>query len=79
MGNEQEEVYSYCFSDSLCKVVVLSNANNLYSFMLKESVEKINVLKGTSIKENIWMIKWYFNDTFLAVLTTKNKVLILDT
>lgn len=79
MDDDIEEVNQYCFSDSLCKVVVLSSSNNLYSFMLEENVQQINKLKGTTLKENICAIKWYFNDTFLIVLTTKHKLLILDT
>lgn len=79
MSNEHEEVDTYCFSDSLCKVIILSNFNNLYSFMIRENVTQINKLQGTVLKENILSIKWYFNDTFLAVLTSKGRILILDT
>ena len=43
--DDNEDVLQYCFSDSLCKVVVLSNMNNLYSFMLEETVQLINKLK----------------------------------
>ena len=37
MGDETENVMQYCFSDSLCKVVVLSDKNHLYSYMLEEN------------------------------------------
>ena len=79
MSNEHEEIDMYCFSDSLCKVIILSNFNNLYSFMIRENVQQINKLQGSELKENILAIKWYFNDTLLSVLTSKSRVLILDT
>jgi len=53
MGDETEGVMQYCFSDSLCKVVVLSDKNHLYSYMLEENVEEVSKLKGTVLKENI--------------------------
>ncbi|CAI2380730.1 unnamed protein product [Moneuplotes crassus] len=77
--DENEDVLQYCFSESLCKVVVLSSMNNLYSYMLEETVQMINKLEGSKLKEEICHIKWYFKDTLLMVLTSTNKVLLLDT